>query len=121
MAELRQDVDAGEAGLDPKALDRLDQHFARLVDEGRLPGHLVCVARGGRVAHLTAYGHRDRAAGLPVGTGPCSTDPGQGPHHPVHAVGPPGGAHRRRRRPAHAVTHITTRDGTRRRARANSR
>ncbi|MFE3633516.1 serine hydrolase domain-containing protein [Streptomyces sp. NPDC059168] len=68
MAELRQDADPGEAGLDPKALNRLDQHFARLVDEGRLPGHLVCVARGGRVAHLTAYGHRDRAAGLPVGT-----------------------------------------------------
>ncbi|MFJ3715138.1 serine hydrolase domain-containing protein [Streptomyces sp. NPDC090057] len=68
MAELRQEVDPGEAGLDPKALDRLDRHFARLVDEGRLPGYLVSVARGGRVAHLTAYGHRDRAAGLPVGT-----------------------------------------------------
>ncbi|MFE5401629.1 serine hydrolase domain-containing protein [Streptomyces sp. NPDC056580] len=67
MAELRQETDPDEAGLDPKALDRLDRHFARLVDEGRLPGFLVSVARGGRVAHLTAYGHRDRAAGLPVG------------------------------------------------------
>ncbi|WP_445284704.1 serine hydrolase domain-containing protein [Streptomyces sp. DSM 118148] len=67
MAELRQETDPDEAGLDPKALDRLDRHFARLVDEGRLPGYLVSVARGGRVAHLTAYGHRDRAAGLPVG------------------------------------------------------
>ncbi|MEU1705076.1 serine hydrolase domain-containing protein [Streptomyces sp. NPDC005706] len=67
MAELRQEADPGEAGLDPEALDRLDRHFARLVDEGRLPGYLVSVARGGRVAHLTAYGHRDRAAGLPVG------------------------------------------------------
>ncbi|MFF2203914.1 serine hydrolase domain-containing protein [Streptomyces sp. NPDC058145] len=67
MAELRQEADPGEAGLDPKALDRLDQHFARLVDEGRLPGYLVSVARAGRVAHLTTYGHRDRAAGLPVG------------------------------------------------------
>ncbi|GEK04055.1 serine hydrolase domain-containing protein [Streptomyces sp. ATE26] len=66
MAELRQEADPDEAGLDPKALDRLDRHFARLVDEGRLPGYLVSVARGGRVAHLTAYGHRDRAAGLPV-------------------------------------------------------
>ncbi|MFF8474005.1 serine hydrolase domain-containing protein [Streptomyces sp. NPDC015414] len=68
MAELRQEADPGEAGLDPEALDRLDRHFARLVDDGRLPGYLVSVARGGRVAHLTAYGHRDRAAGLPVGT-----------------------------------------------------
>ncbi|MFF9602399.1 serine hydrolase domain-containing protein [Streptomyces sp. NPDC014684] len=66
MAELRQEADPDEAGLDPKALDRLDRHFDRLVDEGRLPGYLVSVARGGRVAHLTAYGHRDRAAGLPV-------------------------------------------------------
>ncbi|MGW5369887.1 serine hydrolase domain-containing protein [Streptomyces sp. NPDC004009] len=66
MAELRQEADPDEAGLDPKALDRLDRYFARLVDEGRLPGYLVSVARGGRVAHLTAYGHRDRAAGLPV-------------------------------------------------------
>ncbi|MGW5330870.1 serine hydrolase domain-containing protein [Streptomyces sp. NPDC004014] len=66
MAELRREADPDEAGLDPKALDRLDRHFARLVDEGRLPGYLVSVARGGRVAHLTACGHRDRAAGLPV-------------------------------------------------------
>ncbi|MDF3302070.1 serine hydrolase domain-containing protein [Streptomyces tropicalis] len=66
MAQLRQDVDPDEAGLDAKALDRLDRHVAGLVDEGRLPGFLVSVARGGRVAHLTAYGRRDVAAGLPV-------------------------------------------------------
>ncbi|MEV0171477.1 serine hydrolase domain-containing protein [Streptomyces sp. NPDC050803] len=66
MALLRQEVDPGEAGLDPKALDRLDQHFAHYVDEGRLPGYLVAVSRGGRVAHLTTHGHRDLAAGLPV-------------------------------------------------------
>ncbi|KOV61993.1 serine hydrolase domain-containing protein [Streptomyces sp. MMG1121] len=66
MARLRQEVDPDEAGLDGKALDRLDRHFARLVDEGRLPGCLLSVARGGRVAHLTTYGRRDVAAGLPV-------------------------------------------------------
>ncbi|MGI5459504.1 serine hydrolase domain-containing protein [Streptomyces sp. CA-249302] len=66
MAQLRQEVDPGDAGLDAKALDRLDQHFAHYVDEGRLPGYLVAVARGGRVAHLTAHGRRDIAAGLPV-------------------------------------------------------
>ncbi|MEV6805004.1 serine hydrolase domain-containing protein [Streptomyces sp. NPDC051132] len=66
MAELRQDAEAAEAGLDAGALDRLDRHFARHVDEGRLPGYLVAVARGGRVAHLTVYGLRDVAAGLPV-------------------------------------------------------
>jgi CubicO group peptidase (beta-lactamase class C family) len=66
MAQLRQEVDPSEAGLDAKALDRLDQHLAHHVDEGRLPGFLLAVARGGRVAHLTTYGHRDIAAGLPV-------------------------------------------------------
>ena len=66
MAQLRQEVDPDEVGLDHKALDRLDQHFAHYVDVERLPGFLVSVARHGRVAHLTAHGHRDVAAGLPV-------------------------------------------------------
>ncbi|MFV0132676.1 serine hydrolase domain-containing protein [Streptomyces sp. HMX87] len=68
MAGLRQEADPTEAGLDPKALDRLDRHLAGLVDDGRLPGFLVAVARGGRVAHLTVHGLRDVAAGLPVET-----------------------------------------------------
>ncbi|AZP21491.1 serine hydrolase domain-containing protein [Streptomyces aquilus] len=66
MAQLWQEVDPSEVGLDAKALDRLDQHVAHYVDEGRLPGFLVAVARGGRVAHLTTHGRRDLAAGLPV-------------------------------------------------------
>ncbi|WP_329261390.1 beta-lactamase family protein [Streptomyces sp. NBC_01478] len=66
MAKLRQEVDPDEVGLDHKALDRLDQHFAHYVDVERLPGFLVSVARGGRVAHLTAHGYRDVAAKLPV-------------------------------------------------------
>ncbi|MFF5012686.1 serine hydrolase domain-containing protein [Streptomyces sp. NPDC001165] len=68
MAQLRQEVDPDEAGLDAKALDRLDRRFAQHVDEGRLPGFLLAVARRGRVAHLTTYGHRNVAAGLPVET-----------------------------------------------------
>ncbi|PBC60111.1 serine hydrolase [Streptomyces sp. Tue6028] len=66
MGHLRQEVEPGEAGLDRKALDRLDGHFAGLVDEGRLPGCLVALARHGRVAHLATYGLRDREAGLAV-------------------------------------------------------
>lgn len=66
MAQLRQEVDPGEAGLDGRALVRLDQHFAHHVDKGRLPGFLVSVSRAGKVAHLTCEGLRDRAAGLPV-------------------------------------------------------
>ncbi|MFF6779485.1 serine hydrolase [Streptomyces sp. NPDC012510] len=68
MERLRQDADPREAGLDPKILARLDDHLALQVDEGRLPGYLLSLARGGRVAHLTTYGQRDRAARLPVET-----------------------------------------------------
>jgi CubicO group peptidase (beta-lactamase class C family) len=66
MERLGQEVEPGEAGLDPAALVRLDRHFAHAVDEGRLPGFLVALSRHGRVAHLTTYGQRDREAGLPV-------------------------------------------------------
>ena len=66
MAVLRQEADPGEAGLDPDALGRLDRELARRVDGGEMPGFLVALARAGRVAHLTAYGARDLAAGLPV-------------------------------------------------------
>jgi CubicO group peptidase (beta-lactamase class C family) len=66
MTVLELETGPERAGLDAGALGRLDRHFARQVDEGRLPGFLVAVARGGRVAHLTAYGWRDVAAGRPV-------------------------------------------------------
>jgi len=68
MGHLRQEVEPSETGLDPKALTRLDEHFARLVDDGRLPGYLVALSRHGRVAHLTTYGSRNREAQLPVET-----------------------------------------------------
>ncbi|MBX7555053.1 beta-lactamase family protein [Streptomyces sp. tea 10] len=66
MAGLGQEVEPGEAGLDAAALDRLDRCFADHVDAGRLPGFLLALARGGRIAHLTTYGRRDVAGGLPV-------------------------------------------------------
>jgi CubicO group peptidase (beta-lactamase class C family) len=59
-------VDAAEAGLDPGRLERLDRHFARYVDDGRLPGWLLTMGRHGRLAHVSCYGSRDLEAGLPV-------------------------------------------------------
>ena len=66
MAELKVEVDASEAGFDAGRLARIDRHFARYVDDGRLPGWLALVSRGGKVAHLSTYGRRDEEAGLPV-------------------------------------------------------
>src|SRR5215470_10069244 len=63
---LEPEVDAAEVGLDPGRLDRLDRHFARYVEDGRLPGWLVTVSRYGRLAHVSCCGSRDIEAGLAV-------------------------------------------------------
>ncbi len=54
-------VDPREVGLSPERLSRLDDHFRRYVDDGRLAGWLVAVARHGRVAHMSSYGSADAA------------------------------------------------------------
>jgi CubicO group peptidase (beta-lactamase class C family) len=69
MSELKAEVDPAEVGFDPERLQRLDRHFARYVDDGRLPGWLITVSRHGRLAHVSWYGSRDREAGLPVEAG----------------------------------------------------
>ena len=66
MAELKVEVDPAEVGFDPDRLARIDRHFARYVDDGRLPGWLVVVSRRGRVVHLSATGSATSRPGLPV-------------------------------------------------------
>ncbi|HZH79430.1 MAG TPA: serine hydrolase domain-containing protein [Archangium sp.] len=60
------DVDPGEVGLDAQRLRRIDTHFRRYVDDGRLVGWQVMVSRRGKVAHLSSYGLADREAGRAV-------------------------------------------------------
>ena len=69
MSELKAEVDPAEVGLDPERLRRIDRHFARYVDDGRLPGWLITVSRHGRLAHVSCYGSRDIEAGQPVEPG----------------------------------------------------
>src|SRR5215469_7330648 len=59
-------VEPSELGFDAKRLARIDTHFARYVDDGRLPGWQIVVTRRGRVVHSSIYGQRDLEAGLPV-------------------------------------------------------
>jgi len=66
MTELTVEVDPREVGLDPDRLARIDRHFARYVDDGRLPGWLVAVSRAGRLAHVSTYGRRHVGQDLPV-------------------------------------------------------
>ncbi|GAA1787331.1 beta-lactamase family protein [Planosporangium flavigriseum] len=63
---MERTVDPAEVGFDPARLTRIDQHFARYVDEGLLAGWQIVVTRRGQVAHASTYGNRDREAGLPV-------------------------------------------------------
>jgi CubicO group peptidase (beta-lactamase class C family) len=66
MTGLKAEVDPAEVGFDPARLERIDRHFGRYVDDGRLPGWLIAVSRHGQLAHVSTCGSRDTEAGLPV-------------------------------------------------------
>jgi CubicO group peptidase (beta-lactamase class C family) len=66
MGGLKAEVEAAEVGLDTGRLERLDRHFARYADDGRLPGWLLTVSRYGQLAHVSGCGFRDTEAGLPL-------------------------------------------------------
>jgi CubicO group peptidase (beta-lactamase class C family) len=65
---LNPEVDPAEVGLDPDRLSRIESHFRRYVEAGRLPGWLITVSRHGRLAYVATSGQRDMEAGLPVET-----------------------------------------------------
>jgi CubicO group peptidase (beta-lactamase class C family) len=60
------EVEPAEAGFDAQRLQRIDRHFDRYVDDGRLPGWLAVIAHDGRVVHIGRGGLRDMENGLPV-------------------------------------------------------
>jgi CubicO group peptidase (beta-lactamase class C family) len=53
-------------GFDEDRLARIDRHFQRYVDDGRLTGFQLQVGRHGHVAHEASYGLADVEAGRPV-------------------------------------------------------
>lgn len=59
-------VAPAEVGLDASRLTRIADHLNRYVDEGKLPGYLVMVARHGQPAYLHQYGLCDVAQQKPV-------------------------------------------------------
>ncbi|WP_344615645.1 serine hydrolase domain-containing protein [Dactylosporangium salmoneum] len=63
---IEREVAPEQAGFDARRLARLDAHFARYVDDGRLAGWQLAIARDGKVVHTSVYGQRDAEAGLPV-------------------------------------------------------
>ncbi|SCE69039.1 serine hydrolase domain-containing protein [Micromonospora mirobrigensis] len=59
-------IDPDRIGFDPARLARIDEHFGRYVDDGKLAGWQVVVTRRGEIAHASTYGQRDVEAGTPV-------------------------------------------------------
>lgn len=63
MSEMPSAVDPTTLGFDPDRLQRIDDHFAQYVDDGRLAGWQVAVMRNGQLAHHSTYGKRDLESG----------------------------------------------------------
>ncbi|MGC5330557.1 serine hydrolase domain-containing protein [Micromonospora sp. DT62] len=63
---VARSIDPDQIGFDPARLARIDEHFGRYVDDGRLAGWQVLVTRRGEIAHSSTYGLRDAEAGRPV-------------------------------------------------------
>ena len=59
-------VDPSEVGFDPTRLARIETHFAKYVESGKLPGVHVAVTRGGKLAYETKIGHADVEAKKPI-------------------------------------------------------
>ena len=55
-----------QVGLSAERLERIGQVLNREIDQGKLPGAVVVVARKGRVAYFESFGFRDKAAGAPM-------------------------------------------------------
>ena len=66
MAALGQDAAPESVGMSSERLARVDRHFQRYIDDGRLTGWQIAVARHGKVVHHSVSGRRDVANDLPV-------------------------------------------------------
>jgi CubicO group peptidase (beta-lactamase class C family) len=66
MTELKVEVEPKQVGFSAERLARIDAHFQNYVDDGRLSGYEVAVARKGQLAHVATYGMRDVEAKLPT-------------------------------------------------------
>ena len=53
-------------GLSSDRLSFIADHFNQYVDDGKIPGYLVLIARRGKAAYLHRYGLRDVEAALPI-------------------------------------------------------
>ena len=66
MNTLKVTIDPKEVGMSAERLALIDTYFKDYVDDGRLPGYHVAVARYGQIVYSSTYGMRDVEAKLPI-------------------------------------------------------
>ena len=66
MANSIASADPSEVGFDPTRLARIETHFSKYVESGKLPGVHIAVTRGGKLAYETKIGHADVEAQKPI-------------------------------------------------------
>jgi CubicO group peptidase (beta-lactamase class C family) len=59
-------VQPEKVGLSLERLERIGEVFQQEIDQGRLPGAVVLVARKGEVAYFESFGFRDRGSRAPM-------------------------------------------------------
>lgn len=65
-ATLQVDATPESMGMSSERLARIATHFQRYIDDGRLTGWQISIARHGKVVYHELAGQRDVAAGTPV-------------------------------------------------------
>jgi CubicO group peptidase (beta-lactamase class C family) len=66
MSALQVQAEPESVGMSSDRLARIDRHFQRYIDDGRLPGWQIVVGRHGRVVHHSIAGNRNMEEQLPV-------------------------------------------------------
>lgn len=66
MVTTESTLSLEDIGLDPTRLGYVDSHLKRYVDEGKLAGTLLLVARHGEIGHFQATGLADRERNVPM-------------------------------------------------------
>ena len=59
-------VEPEKVGLSPERLQRIAKVFQQEIDQGRLLGAIVLIARKGEIAYFESFGFRDKAAKAPM-------------------------------------------------------
>ncbi len=66
MTQLQLEAKPESVGMSSERLARIDKHFQKYIDDGRLTGWQISIARHGKVVYHSLAGHRDVAAATPV-------------------------------------------------------